>query len=369
MKTVCADRKCAGCGACVDACSKNAIKIDDNIMYLNAVIDEGTCVSCGKCYKTCPINSAPGKTVPIIWNQSWVCDEKSRLKSSSGGLGYELASSFVIREGGVVVTCSFIKGKFKFVVIDNVIELESIRGSKYVKSDASGIYKTVAELLFQGRKVLFIGLPCQVAAVKNYTERQRGKELLYTVDLICHGTPSIKILEKMLAEEGIDLQNVDSISFREKNQFGCKVDGNYIGGEGIRDRYTIGFLKGLFYTESCYSCEYAELKRCSDLTIGDSWGSELNEHEKKCGISLALCQNERGEALLNNCNLHIEEVDLQKAVNANKQLQYPSIELPERNKFFERIRSGDSYKKAVTSCFRLDCYKQDVKRILNMMKR
>lgn len=41
------------------------------------------------------------------------------------------------------------------------------------------------------------------------------------------------------------------------------------------------FLGGLFYTENCYECKYAQLNRVSDITIGDSWGSELPTEEQK----------------------------------------------------------------------------------------
>jgi len=41
--------KCVACGACVDACPVNAIKMDET-----AVIDEGTCIDCGTCVDQCP---------------------------------------------------------------------------------------------------------------------------------------------------------------------------------------------------------------------------------------------------------------------------------------------------------------------------
>ena len=42
--------KCVGCGACVDACPVEAIKMDDGV----AVIDEGACTECGLCVDECP---------------------------------------------------------------------------------------------------------------------------------------------------------------------------------------------------------------------------------------------------------------------------------------------------------------------------
>lgn len=42
--------KCAGCGACVDACPVGAIKIDAD----KAVVSEGDCIECGACVGACP---------------------------------------------------------------------------------------------------------------------------------------------------------------------------------------------------------------------------------------------------------------------------------------------------------------------------
>lgn len=41
---------CAGCGACVDACMRSVIRLEDG----KAVIDHGGCLECGVCYETCP---------------------------------------------------------------------------------------------------------------------------------------------------------------------------------------------------------------------------------------------------------------------------------------------------------------------------
>lgn len=69
-------------------------------------------------------------------------------------------------------------------------------GSKYVKSNPEGSYKKIRKLLSEERTVLFIGLPFQCAALKKATEKSI-KGHLYTVDLICHGTPSPKVWDSL----------------------------------------------------------------------------------------------------------------------------------------------------------------------------
>lgn len=45
--------KCAGCGACVQVCPKNAISIKNN----KAVIDQNKCNKCNKCKEICPLDA------------------------------------------------------------------------------------------------------------------------------------------------------------------------------------------------------------------------------------------------------------------------------------------------------------------------
>ena len=49
MAAVVNQESCVGCGACVDACPVNAIKVEDK-----AVIAEGDCIECGACVGSCP---------------------------------------------------------------------------------------------------------------------------------------------------------------------------------------------------------------------------------------------------------------------------------------------------------------------------
>lgn len=71
----------------------------------------------------------------------------------------------------------------------------------------------MTERLKAGIKILFVGLPCQVSAVKHYTKNHQN---LYTIILLCHGTLSPMILEKILKDYGIELKKVENIRFRVK---------------------------------------------------------------------------------------------------------------------------------------------------------
>ena len=191
MKTVCDIDKCAGCMACVDICPKGAISILDSLKSYNAVIDTDKCVGCNMCHKVCQKNQNGSFLKPILWKQGWASDETIRKYSSSGGAATVLAKQFV-KDGGIVCSCVFNNGCFVFDFAETVEQVNKFSGSRYIKSDPTGAYKKAKQILRSNKKLLFIGLPCQVSSMKNYTG---NPDNLYTIDLICHGTPSPKILD------------------------------------------------------------------------------------------------------------------------------------------------------------------------------
>lgn len=359
IKTVCALNKCVGCMACADMCPKGAISIADTRQAFNAVINEDLCVNCGICTKVCQNNKKITLNHPKSWYQGWIDDESLRKKSSSGGAARAISQQF-ISEGGVVVSCCFKNGVFGFETAEKTEDLGKFTGSKYVKSNPSGVYKKVQKLLKDGRNVLFIGLPCQVGALKTVIG---DNERLYTVDLICHGTPSPELLRDYLSLHKIDLDEIGGISFRYKDVFGLERDRIPLSQPGSCDNYLLAFLCGLDYTDNCYECKYAGINRGSDITIGDSWDSDLSAEEQHRGISIMLCQTQKGEQLLKNSQMKLFPVDLQHAVSVNDQLREPSKKTKKHDIFFEKYpRKGFNYATFYSLPFK--CLKQRMKAIL-----
>ena len=296
LKTVCDFTKCAGCMLCVEVCSQKAITVQDHLSSYNAVIDDEKCINCNRCHQLCPQNNEPELTSPISWTQGWA-DEETRKSSSSGGYAAAIMRAF-LEQGGEVCSCTQEKGEFVFRFVQRVEELFRFTGSKYIKSNPSGVYKQIRTKLREGKSVLFIGLPCQVMALKRYVGNNE-KEKLYTVDLICHGTPSPKLLDMFLRENKVKMDQ--KVAFRNKSIYQIWVGDRPVLPPKVIDRYSMAFLHGLCYTENCYACQYARLERVSDVTLGDSWGTDLPIEEQKKGISLALIQTEKGNQRCTEC--------------------------------------------------------------------
>lgn len=366
MRYVCDKDMCTGCMACVDVCARKAVSIKDSIYAYNAVIDENICINCNLCRKVCQNNHHVEMTKPIAWYQGWSFDESVRIKSSSGGAATSLAKAF-IKMGGIVCSCTFNEGEFIFEFAENEKEINKFRGSKYVKSNPLGVYEVIKKNLIDGKNVLFIGLPCQVAAVKQYVGNKLLKSL-YTIDLICHGSPSPQLLEMFFNEYKMSLNDIKAINFRKKTRFKIFNDYKKIVSDRIQDTYTYAFLSSLDYTENCYSCKYAQIERTSDITIGDSWQSNLSNEEKQKGISLLLLQTDKGIQLLSNSDMHLEDVDIDLAISSNHQLSAPSTKHKKRALFFKLINTGVSFNKAISKCCPEMYYKQKLKALLISLK-
>lgn len=358
MNTVCSIDKCNGCMACIDKCPKSCITIEDNIYSYNAVKNMNICINCGQCEKICPNNVLTEKMEPIIWKQGWAASG-IRSNSSSGGVASEIIRLF-IEAGGYVASCLFEDGQFIFDITNNEERAKCFAGSKYVKSNPEGIYKKIQERL-KTDNVLFIGLPCQVAGIKNYVN-VKNQEKLFTIDLICHGTPSPKVLEKFLEDKKINIRNCYDIKFRTNTKFGLKDGSKVITPEGTDD-YLLTFLDAIIYTDNCYLCQFAELHRISDITLGDSRGTEYTDEEKN-GVSLILVQTDKGKELLSHSNLTLREVDKEIAIRDNHQLRHPCVEKPERKIFLKKIIQGKSYSRAVFPFYKKFIIKRNIKKVL-----
>lgn len=362
--TVTSIRSCTGCEACVAKCPSQAITIVDDQEKLIAKIDPQKCIGCNSCFNVCPVNNEVSLTQPISWYQGWANGD-SRINGSSGGIATQLMLDF-ISDDSFVCSCIFDDGFFRYYLTNNKEDIKKYSGSKYVRSKPTECYSQIKKHLASGHRVLFIGIPCHVAALKSFLKKN-NEELLYTVDLICHGTPSPVILKDYLNEKRISLCDIHDLKFRKKTLFRLYIDGNPLLSNNSYDSYMIGFRNCLFYSDCCYECRYAQLNRISDITLGDSWGTELIT-EKRNGVSLILCQTMKGKQLIDNSDLSLFDVDLKKAVQSNHQLETPSQKPKERSLFYKLYRKKRSVSKSLFRCYPTVCLKQQIKYVVSKVK-
>lgn len=309
-------------------------------------IDYKKCIGCGKCKKVCAYqNDNDVQTIHSVWAASSK-NNQIIVNSASGGIFATIAKNF-LKANGVVIGASFEKRNNKIhlqhIKISDINDLKRIQGSKYVQSNMENIYTEIKKELDNKKRVLFSGTPCQVAALKNFL----GKiyENLYTIDIICHGVPNIKIFQDyiLILEDELNAEILD-FKFRDKT-IGWGLCGKikYRKNNKIKEKllpvglssYYNLFLKSEIYRENCYSCKYANSNRVGDITLGDYWGikkehPEYFKHSDKFkeekGVSCVIINSKKGEFLLNEVkqDLNLKKSVIEKVARHNEQLNKAS---------------------------------------------
>ena len=135
---------CYGCFACMNTCPVRAIKMDNNKTgFYQPVIDNYKCINCKKCSALCKEIHDVTLVEPMATLACASTDETIRLKSTSGGLFYEIAR-WVINNSGIVYGCAYNTGNIEHIRIDKTEELLKLQGSKYVQSKIGWSFKNVA---------------------------------------------------------------------------------------------------------------------------------------------------------------------------------------------------------------------------------
>ena len=341
MKEICNRNKCVGCGVCMIKCPKQCITMEKSILgHLYPKINKQKCVDCKMCQKVCPARNTKPLSNPLTAYAAFAKSESEYKSSTSGGMAASL-SQYIVSIGGAVYGCIVDNSSknadsldIRHIRVTEREKLYRLKGSKYVQSRISDIITQLIDDVKTGIPVLFIGTPCQVAAIRNLFKTEPDN--LYLVDLICHGTPSLSLLKKHIFQK-IGNKEFDDVKFRDENSMyvqlllrGKIIYKQSLSNPRYKEEYFNAFFDGYTYRESCYSCQFATSKRISDITIGDFWGlgnkidcSEILPHEH--GISVVLPVTEKGEYLVEKIRhqLNIYERPLEEAITGNDQLQYP----------------------------------------------
>lgn len=82
------------------------------------------------------------------------------------------------------------------------------------------------------------------------------------------------------------------------------------------------------------------------------------------GISLILCNTEKGKRMLDCANVFLTNVDIENAINSNPQLKAPSIMPKKRQMFFDGLSNGINFNTLVRKCCTKKWFRQFVKRQL-----
>ncbi len=215
---------CCGCTACASICAHDAITMQpDKLGFLYPKVDITKCVECGLCEKVCAFNDNYDKSLNVEKPQAYAVRHKSmdEIATSRSGAAFIAISDYFLERGGVVYGVGF-KDHFRVVHkrATTKAERDEFKGSKYVQSDLTGIFRQVRKDLKDGLLVCFSGTPCQTAGLNSYVGKKL-RENLFLVDIVCHGVPSPLVWEDYLNYlENKYGSDISYVNFRDKSKFG-----------------------------------------------------------------------------------------------------------------------------------------------------
>lgn len=358
---------CVGCGLCASVCDRQAITMqpDERTGFLYPFIDESKCIKCKNCQARCPVvvkrNSRELKTQSTISPKCFAVrsvNDETRFASTSGGFFTEIATE-ILDKGGKVYGVGYSDGMdVLHMHIDNTADLKILQKSKYVQSDMRNVYADIKKDIESGNLVLFVGCPCQVAAIYSFLGKNYAN--LYTIEFICMGVNSPLAYRAWIRELEDALRvKVSNITFKYKSSgwrqspFYTRIDfdnGHHIILDETNNSFMRGYLMGgLFVRKCCSKCVFNGTNRTADFVVGDHWGADKMLDDDK-GTSVVILATTHSKPLFESMKHRIEcvEIKYSDVIRSNPRMITSVPYNPDQEKFYSMLNAG-SFNNAVNS--------------------
>ena len=335
---------CCGCTACASICAHDAITMKPDTMgFLYPIVNVEKCVDCGLCEKVCAFNDHYDTSLNLPQPNAYAARHNNihEIETSRSGAVFVAVSDFILEQGGVVYGAGY-SDHFRVVHkrATTKEERNEFKGSKYVQSDLNNVFRQIKNDLKQGLLVLFSGTPCQVAGLNAYIGNKLRSNLVL-IDIICHGVPGPNLWHDYLSYiENKVKDKICYVNFRDKQKFGWnahKETFEFVNGK--RDNkwsFAHQFYQSILFRLSCSKCHYCNLRRPSDITIGDFWGwqnvvPDFNKDDR--GVSLVLTNTAKGCEIFYRIKDRLTSIPVRLKDCLQPNLQHPSPLHPKRLAF------------------------------------
>ncbi len=325
---------CCGCTACASICPKGAITMNpDALGFLYPDVNISICVECGLCEKVCSFNENYDKSLNSDKPDAYGARHKdmSEVMKSRSGAVFVALSDYILEAGGVVYGAGY-KDHFRIAHkrATTKLERDEFRGSKYVQSDLTGVFKQVKDDLHNGLMVLFSGTPCQTSGLNSFVGAKL-RENLFLVDIVCHGVPGPYLWRDYLKYlEDKQGDTISVVNFRDKEEFGWSAHKEtfvFVGGGANKVIFADTFYKPIMFRHSCGNCYFCNTRRPSDITLADYWGwektgSDINSDNK--GLNLVLLNTRKGRLLFSKIINKLEIIKAPLETYMQPNLRHPT---------------------------------------------
>ena len=318
---------CCGCGLCEVVCPRNCIERCRSERNSEILVKGNNCIQCNVCDSVCPLKTDLFHEKQKTFYKAISRNRETLKGSSSGGVAHELAIA-VINQGGIVYGAAWnrITQRLEHMKASVLEDLYVFQGSKYIQSIITPeMYKDIKDNL-KKKIVLFIGTPCEVAAIRRFTN---DDERLICIDLICHGVPSPAMFSDQIRL--ITKHPVKNVSFRNRLDFCLRIEddqGTYESAWEDNPYYSL-YMHFASLREYCYRCKFACNARVGDITVGDYV-------EEGKGYSCVVVNTSKGiEWLQKISDKMMFQVKNIKLLEGNHAFNQPTEKHPNTDRFFK----------------------------------
>lgn len=367
--------KCTGCFACFNVCNSKAIEMKlNNEGFFTPLVNDEKCNECGACSRKCPvIKTSECSNFFVKAYAGWNNDEEVRKQSSSGGIFSAVAKHVINNLNGAVYGATYENGIVKHIRVDNIENLKKLRKSKYLQSYMGDSYKQVMNDLNTNKWVLFVGTPCQVAALNSLV---KNKDKLITCDLVCHGVPSYLAFESYIESVNMNSKEIE-IDFRNKDKgwknfeviLEDKKNKKKIKNHHLENKFFKGFVDNLYLKRSCYDCKFSSMPRVGDITFGDFWGVS-QEYYNDLGVSIIVANNQKGNEIINTLNdigeITIKEVEKDN-LGENKRIFNGKYEVPKVRENMVEYLTNYNFNMFYNKYIHTSLYKRIKRKLRNLL--
>jgi len=316
------DGMCIGCGICepIAGSDKIQVKKSDKGMLIPHVVGSLDHKTVDRVYDVCPgtrVEGLPEDLIDantqddLIWGPyqkivlAWASDKQTRFKGSTGGLltalgEYLLATNRV----DFILHAKASKTDPSFGEVNVTLEVEKViegAGSRYGPTAA---LVNITEILDKGQPFAYIGLPCDISALRNFADHDpRVDELIrYWLTPVCGGFMQTDSLYHFLTELGIDSDKMTAIRYRG---YGCpgptRVE--FKDGSAIEKRYQDFWGEDDSAWNLPHRCKVCPdgIGESADIAASDTWpggGPDTETEDNDPGTNAAIVRSAKGLELL-----------------------------------------------------------------------
>lgn len=245
------------------------------------------------------------------------------------------------------------------------------------------MFPEIKRKLADNERIVVIGLPCQIAAIRKIF---RDNPNLLLMDVVCHGTTPSDYLNQHIRKLSTEANKVAvRMSFRDPVTYTYTftftlydADGECFYAKRTKDgdTYQYGYHRSISYRENCYHCAFARTDRASDVTLSDYNGlgklAPCSFSARK--VSSVLIHTEKGNSFINELikekRIVAEERPLQEPILGDERLRHPSKKTQARKDFerFILLYNGD-FEKAMNALMPAAIRRERLRKILSLPKR